>query len=112
MRGSKERVPQKFFAALLLVACDVPAARKLCGFLGHGAKRGCSKCKKKFIPGKHCGDKMNFGGFENCLHRTNEGQRSKAQENLILHEDTYQGHEKKQTKYGTLYSELNATRIL
>ena len=23
-------VPQKFFAALLLVACDVPAARKLC----------------------------------------------------------------------------------
>ena len=59
------RVPQKFFAALLLVACDVPAARKLCGFLGHGAKRGCSKCKKEFIPGKHFGDKMNFGGFEN-----------------------------------------------
>ena len=44
---------------------DVPAARKLCGFLGHGAKRGCSKCKKEFIPGKHFGDKMNFGGFEN-----------------------------------------------
>ena len=98
------RVPQKFFAALLLVACDVPAARKLCGFLGHGAKRGCSKCKKEFIPGKHFGDKMNFGGFENCLHRTNEGHRSEAQE--ILQEDTYQGREKKQTKYGTRYSEL------
>jgi len=50
-------VPQKFFAALLLVACDVPAARKLCGFLGHGAKRGCSKCKKEFISGEHFGDK-------------------------------------------------------
>ena len=27
------RIPERFFAALLLVACDVPAARKLCGFL-------------------------------------------------------------------------------
>ena len=98
------RVPQKCFAALLLVACDMPAARKLCGFLGHGAKRGCSKCKKEFIPGKHFGVKMNFGGFENCLHRTNEGHCSEAQE--ILQEDTYQGREKKQTKYGTRYSEL------
>ena len=39
---SPAREPQKFFAALLLVACDVPAARKLCGFLGHGAKRSSS----------------------------------------------------------------------
>ena len=95
---------QKFFAALLLVACDVPAARKLCGFLGHGAVRGCSKCKKKFIPGQNFGDKMNFGGFENCLHRTNEEHRSEAQE--ILLEDTLQGREYKQTKYGTRYTEL------
>ena len=98
------KVPQKFFAALLLVACDVPAARKLCGFLGHGAKRGCSKCKKEFIPGKHFGDKMNFGGFENCLHRTNEEHRSEAEE--ILLENTFQGRNDKQTKYGTRYSEL------
>ena len=78
--SSSARVPEKFFAALLLVACDVPAARKLCGFLGHGAKRGCSKCKKEFTSGERFGDKMNFGGFENCLHRTNEEHRSQAQE--------------------------------
>ena len=101
---SPAREPQKFFAALLLVACDVPAARKLCGFLGHGAKRGCSKCKKEFISGEHFGDKMNFGGFEDCLHRTNEEHRSQAQEILI--EDTYQGRENKEVKYGTRYSEL------
>ena len=101
---SPAREPQKFFAALLLVACDVPAARKLCGFLGHGAKRGCSKCKKEFISEEHFGDKMNFGGFENCLHRTNEEHRSQAQE--ILLEDTYQGRENKEVKYGTRYSEL------
>ena len=78
---------QKFFAALLLVKCDVPVARKLCGFLGHGAKRVCSKCTREFIPGRHFDDKMNFGGFENCLHQTNEGHHSEAQE--ILQEDTY-----------------------
>ena len=101
---SSPGVPQRFFAALLLVACDVPAARKLCGFLGHGAKRGCSKCKKEFIPGLNFGDKMNFGEFENCLHRTNQEHRSEAQE--ILLEDTFQGREDKQTQYGTCYTEL------
>lgn len=53
-------MPERFFAALLLVACDVPAARKLCDFLGHGARRGCSKCKKEFIPGEHFFPKTNF----------------------------------------------------
>lgn len=38
--------------ALLCCACDVPAARKLCGFLSHNAKMGCSKCKKKFVSGR------------------------------------------------------------
>jgi len=47
---------------------------------------------------------MNFGGFEDCLHRTNEEHRSQAQEILI--EDTYQGRENKEVKYGTRYSEL------
>ena len=47
---------------------------------------------------------MNFGGFEDCLHRTNEEHRSEAQE--ILLEDTYQGRENKEVKYGTGYSEL------
>lgn len=98
------RIPERFFAALLLVACDVPAARKLCGFLGHGARRGCSKCKKEFIPGEHFGTKMNFGGFENCMPRTNIEHRCEAQE--ILAEDTYQGRENKQSKYGTRYTEL------
>ena len=47
---------------------------------------------------------MNFGGFENCLHRTNQEHRSEAQE--ILLEDTFQGREDKQTQYGTRDTEL------
>lgn len=60
-----------------------PATRKLCGFLGHGARRGCSKCKKEFIPGEHFGNKMNFGGFENFLLRTNIEHCCEAQEILV-----------------------------
>lgn len=51
------RIPERFFAA----------ARKLCDFLGHGGRRGCSKCKREYIPGKHFGIKMNFWGFDNCM---------------------------------------------
>ena len=35
-------------AALLCAACDIPASRKTCGFVGHGAYRGCSKCLVEF----------------------------------------------------------------
>ncbi len=37
-------------AVLLCVACDIPAARKVCG---HAAIVGCSRCLKKF-PGRDC----------------------------------------------------------
>ena len=33
--------------ALLAVSCDIPATRKVCGFCGHSATMGCSKCLKK-----------------------------------------------------------------
>ena len=35
--------------ALLCVACDSPAGRKACGFLGHTANLGCTKCTKVFF---------------------------------------------------------------
>ena len=47
--------------ALLCVGCDLPAGRKLCGFLGHSARLGCSKCFKEF-PGSV--GTMNYSGFE------------------------------------------------
>ena len=41
--------PKFKLVALMYVACDIPAARKCCGFKGHSAKYGCSCCK--FFPG-------------------------------------------------------------
>ena len=35
-------------AAISCLACDVPAARKLGGFLAHNSKFGCSRCLKEF----------------------------------------------------------------
>ena len=46
--------------ALLCVSCDLPAARKTCGFLSHSAALGCSKCLKRF-PGSV--GSMNYSGF-------------------------------------------------
>ena len=37
--------------ALLCIACDIPAGRKVCGFLSHSAAKGCSKCYKEFYGG-------------------------------------------------------------
>lgn len=50
-------------AALLCVACDIPAARKVCGFVGHQAYKGCSKCLKGF-PTENFGDKADYSGFD------------------------------------------------
>ena len=44
---------------LICVSCDIPAVRKVCGFLGHQARLGCSKCLCEF---KH----LPSGGLE-CL---------------------------------------------
>ena len=69
--------------ALLCVACDLPAGRKLCGFLGHSAKLGCSKCYKEF---SETVGMMDYNGFDhtkwksrtNSAHRTNVQKVCKA----------------------------------
>ena len=48
-------------AALLCVACDLPAGRKVCGFLGHNATLGCTRCLKEFSGTVGC---MNYSGFD------------------------------------------------
>lgn len=53
-------------AALLCVACDIPAARKVCGFTGHSSFHACSKCFKEF-PTEAFGEKADYGGFDREL---------------------------------------------
>ena len=66
-------------AALLCCASDIPAARKLCGFLGHSANRGCSHCYK-FFPGGF-GEPKDYSGFQDRQswpRRTTEQHRRDA----------------------------------
>lgn len=79
------------------VICDILASRKTCGFLGHSARLGCSKCFKPF-PVEAFHDLPDYLGYdiENwplrnindhhlhaCYHRESE---SKAAEQRIEHE--------------------------
>ena len=69
--------------ALLCIACDVPAARKVAGFMAHNAKRGCSRCLKEF-PVKAFGDKPIFSGFDRNTwpNRDSESHRRDAHRTL------------------------------
>ena len=63
--------------AVLCVACDLPVGRKLCGFLGHSTRLGCSKCLKEFPGQVVC---MDYSGFD----RYNWRLRSSAKHKEML----------------------------
>ena len=51
-------------ASVACLAADIPASRKVCGFLGHNARLGCNKCYKEFLSKDATfADKPNYGGF-------------------------------------------------
>ncbi len=68
-------------AVLSCVACDIPAARKVCGFLGHNARLGCSICLKQF-PTESFGQHPDFSGFirSEWPQRSIDVHREKAKE--------------------------------
>lgn len=70
-------------AALLCSSCDVPAGRKVCGFVGHGARKGCSKCLLSF-PTHSFGEKPDYSNFDRSQWnpRTNEQHRGVADQFL------------------------------
>ena len=49
-------------SALLCVACDIPAARKVCGLVAHNSLLACSRCSKIF-PTECFGEKADYSGF-------------------------------------------------
>ena len=63
-------------AALICTACDIPVSRKVSGFLGHNALRGCLRCLKPF-PTTSFGDKPDYTGFDRVLWESpsNESHR-------------------------------------
>ena len=97
---------RKFRAALLCVCCDVPATRKVGGFMGHNAHKGCNKCLLSFST-KAFGEKPDFSNFEKASwpERNNSEQRRYAK----LHNEANTIKEKKEIekKYGARFSVLH-----
>ena len=50
-------------AAIICNSSDVPACRKVSGFVGHSAAKACSRCLKDF-PTEKFGDKSDYSGFD------------------------------------------------
>ena len=102
LRAHGSTTTQLFHAALLCLGCDVPAARKVGGFTGHGSNQGCSKCKKHFLGS--VSTKIDFSGFTPSPLRSNNEHRQQAQE--ILDQTAAGDSSNLESKYGTRYSEL------
>ena len=101
--------------ALLCAACDLPAGRKLCGFLSFNARLGCTRCWKEF-PGE-VGDR-DYSGFdrENWKPRENKDHIEYGEKLLSCTTKAEQHHLESSTGYRyTALLELpyyNSTRML
>ena len=89
-------------AALLGVACDIPAGRKVCGFLSHSAHLGCSCCFCDFI--KDSDDQYSKFERDRWEMRTNERHRADVIKLEKCKSKTEQ--EKKELEIGCRYSIL------
>ena len=96
-------IPQRFRAALLCVACDMPASKKVCGFTAHNSKHGCNKCTKEFLTGG-IGEATDYSGFEYCTSRNIVDHRRHVEE--ILAQSTQELRNAKESLYGARYTEL------
>lgn len=99
-----EQVLVNVRVALTCIACDIPASRKVNGFLGHHASLACNKCLKKFSVA--FGSPINYSGFDrsNWVLRTGSVHRQQCEE--IFKKTTKTGMRKVESKYGLHYSVL------
>ena len=90
--------------ALSCVTCDIPAARKVCGFLSHNAAFGCNKCLKEF--NVTFGEKTDFLGFdsEDWTPRSLQQHTSAIKE--VLKQTTKTAQNSAESQYGVRYSVL------
>ena len=88
--------------ALLCVACDLPAGRKVCGFLSHAANLGCSRCYKNFGTGIF--GKQNYSGFERETWVNRSNKRHRKDIDLVLKCSGKTEKERKESEVGARYS--------
>ena len=66
--------------AIMSIACDLPAVRKTCGFAGHTAIKGCSKCKCEFTSNNYSGyNRSTWVARDSTKHRKHAKTYASAQ---------------------------------
>ena len=98
--------PMTFKLALSCVACDIPASRKVCGFLSHNASLGCNKCLKKFDV--QFAERTNYSGFDREIWCLRSMEQHRQDVNKVLEQVTKTGIELAESQYGVRYSVLLA----
>ena len=88
--------------ALLCVACDMPAARKVSGFLSFKANLGCSRCYCNFGTGIF--GKQDFSGFDCDKWVPRSVDRHRRDIELTLRCLTKTARERKESEIGCRYS--------
>ena len=90
--------------ALACISCDLPASRKVCGFLSYNARFGCHKCLKEFTI--NVSGKSDYSGYnhDNWPARSNEMHRDVCTK--LLSCKTKSELKKMESSYGVRYSIL------
>lgn len=88
---------------LICVSCDIPAIRKVCGFVGHQARLGCSKCLCEFSHPQGGGLQCS-GSFGEWDLRNLEDHKQRSEESLQC--KSQNALNKFSSKYGVRFSAL------
>lgn len=104
LSSSSSDIPLIYRGALLLASADLPAIRKLCGFKGYCAHRGCSKCFKYF-PGSFK-EKTDYSGFDRDTWPPRHISNHRRHAEMVRKAANQTKQERLATKYCVYYSSL------
>ena len=90
--------PQKIRCALLYVCCDLPAGRKVCGFLSYSANLGCSKCFCNFGAGVF--GTQNNPGFNRDTWNFRSNEKHREDVRATLNTSSKSARAKKESELG------------
>ena len=96
-------VPQLVRAALIAVSCDLPAGRKVCGFLSHSANLGCSRCYASFSEGF---SRRNYANLNRSSWQLRTCNRHRADVKSLEQCKTKTEKSHRELQLGCRYSEL------
>ena len=91
--------------ALLCISCDLPATRKVCGFISFSSLHGCSKCMKKFTCDAF-GSKSDYSGYDRETWKVRTKDEHLQQVSKLNDARTATDQQQNEKKYGVRYSEL------